>query len=116
MDGVGAYNGAKIFSDICGWSTSLAMFFILNPTQKNKCHFVLLFFSFFSDVGGSAPAVDECGGHFGPVDSGEVMANIIFLWKKYFFPGEEYFWKKKKKILGNILFCQVPTPLMDKIR
>jgi len=27
----------------------------------------------YQDVGGAAPVVDECGGHFGPVDSGEVV-------------------------------------------
>jgi len=27
----------------------------------------------YQDIGGSAPVVDECGGHFGPVDSGEVL-------------------------------------------
>jgi len=27
----------------------------------------------YQDVGGSAPIVDECGGHFGPVDTGEVV-------------------------------------------
>ena len=73
------------------------MFFILYSPLKDKGQFAFLFFSLFSDVGGSAPAVDECGGHFGPVDSGEVMANIIFLWKKYFFPSEEQLWKKRKQ-------------------
>merc|ERR1711910_221663 len=27
----------------------------------------------YQDVNGAAPIVDECGGHFGPVDSGEVV-------------------------------------------
>ena len=31
------------------------------------------------------------------------MANIIFLWKKYFFPGEEYFWKKEEENPGEYL-------------
>ena len=26
----------------------------------------------YQDVGGAAPVVDECGGHFGPTDTGEV--------------------------------------------
>ena len=26
----------------------------------------------YQDVGGNAPVVDECGGHFGPTDTGEV--------------------------------------------
>ena len=26
----------------------------------------------YQDVGGTAPVVDECGGHFGPTDTGEV--------------------------------------------
>ena len=26
----------------------------------------------YQDVGGAAPVVDECGGHFGPVDTGAV--------------------------------------------
>ena len=104
----------KHSSDICGWSTSLVLFFKLYPPQKNKCQFVLLFVSLFLDVGGSAPAVDECGGHFGPVDSGEVMANIIFLEKRYFFPGEEYL-RKKRKISWGILSCQVRNPFTEKI-
>ena len=28
---------------------------------------------FCKDVDGAAPVVDQCGGHFGPVDSGEVV-------------------------------------------
>ena len=27
----------------------------------------------YQDVGGAAPVVDECGGHFGPTDTGEVV-------------------------------------------
>merc|ERR1712139_632202 len=27
----------------------------------------------YQDIDGSAPIVDECGGHFGPVDTGEVV-------------------------------------------
>ena len=27
----------------------------------------------YQDVGGVAPVVDECGGHFGPTDTGEVV-------------------------------------------
>eukprot|EP00116_Pleurobrachia_bachei_P013959 sb/3474221/ len=27
----------------------------------------------YQDVGGAAPVVDECGGHFGPIDTGEVV-------------------------------------------
>ena len=27
----------------------------------------------YQDIGGAAPVVDQCGGHFGPVDTGEVV-------------------------------------------
>ena len=32
----------------------------------------------YEDVDGENPVLDECGGHFGPTDTGEVAEEILF--------------------------------------
>lgn len=53
---IGADHGAKpyLHGKLIGWSMDGFKIFT------------------YQDVGGAAPVVDECGGHFGPIDTGEI--------------------------------------------